>query len=190
MPYFMRCGPAMRAALAKVVSEDAECPIVADHPLELRWLWRSCSVSVGVVAIVHHPDIEVSIDVPWIKSASSCFFHEVALVLPIGAPGFRARYSCRRPAIGVANREGELQSGVSGDAAEGRGSLIGIVVMPAIVFIEHTQLAVDVRVRNVLVPLVVDDVNDHRNADHRGSQPGPTVARDPALGLFLDPAGE
>src|SRR5215471_874907 len=128
----------MPEAWAKIGTEGAKRPIVADHPLELRRLWRACSISPRVVEIAHHPDIEVSIDVPWIEPPFSCFFHAVSLVYPILLLGFRARYSRRWVAIGVADCEGEFQPGVSGDAGEGRRGFACILVVPAIVAIEHT----------------------------------------------------
>ena len=162
---FVRCG-ASEVERRGGRADGAEGGMQDHHAVGARRAARKLRIAeqipLGRGDARRYPQVEVLVGWPRSDAARGSRL-DVVLVGKARRAGMRARDSVGRRAAGIGRGEREFDSRVVGQRLERRGNRRGIGIRPPIVAIQNIDLALGLRIGNVLRRRVVDHVDDDGN---------------------------
>ena len=162
----------------------SERAVEDDHAVGLGRAAGELRVAEQAAAEVADPDVQVAVGGPRRDAAGLLGLDRV-----VGAEGVRRGRRARDAGRGLARRvlggQGELDLRVEHEALPHRRNLARVGVLRAVVAVERVDLALDLRVGDVLLGRLVDDVHDHRKRDQLGGDPRGLAAVDALARLVL-----
>ena len=145
----------------------SERAVEDDHAVGLRRAPGELGVAEQAAAEVADPDVQVAIGRPGRDAAGLLGLDGVVGTEGVGR-GRRAGDAGRGLAGRVLGGQGELDLGVQHEALPHRWNLARVGVLRAVILVERDDLALDLRVGDVLLGRLVHDVHDDRQRDELG----------------------